>query len=166
MHVWSLRLGSLFAALALLAFASGIAMADQDLKVELADFSFNPKTPTVRAGEKINFTLQNVGRFPHNLTIQGPGGATTNVAAANVPAGQTGSGSYTFSAPGTYTFWCPVGQHRANGMEGTFQVTAVGAASAGTLPRTGGMPVELVGGGLAALAGLSFVSGFVIRRKS
>jgi plastocyanin len=167
MHAWFLRIGSLFAALSLLAFATGSALADQDLKVDLGDFSFTPKTPTVRAGEKINFTLVNVGRFPHNLTIQGPGGATANVAAANIAAGQTGTGSYTFSAPGTYTFWCPVGMHRANGMEGTFQVTAVGAAaSAGTLPRTGGLPVEMVGGGLAALAGLSFVSGFVLRRRS
>jgi plastocyanin len=162
MHVWSLRIGSLFAALSLLAFGTGIALADQDLRVELQDFKFAPATPSVRAGEKINFTLPNVGRFPHRMTIQGPGGQTVSIPDANVAVGATGTGSYTFSAPGTYTFWCPVGMHRANGMEGTFQVVAVGAA----LPRTGGLPMDMIGGGLASLAGLSFVAGLALRRRS
>lgn len=162
MHVWSLRIGSLFAALSLLAFGTGLASADMDVRMEMGDFWFRPNTPTVRAGEQVNFTLPNVGRFPHRMTIQGPGGQTVNIPAANVAPGATGTGSYMFSAPGTYTFWCPVGQHRQNGMEGTFQVLAVGAP----LPRTGGLPVEMIGGGLAGLAGLSFAAGFALRRRS
>jgi len=162
MHVWSLRIGSLFAALSLLVFATSVATADQNLKMELSEFKFTPNTAALSAGETANFTLPNVGRFPHNLTIQAPDGTTTNVVSANVAPGATGTGSYKFTQAGTYQFWCPVGQHKANGMVGTFQVVAAGTP----LPKTGDLPLDLVGGGLAGLAGLSFVSGWVLRRRA
>lgn len=163
MHVWSLRIGSLFAALSLLVFATSVATADQNLKMELSEFKFTPNSATLTPGETANFTLANVGRFPHNLTIQAPDGSTTTVVSANVAPGATGTGSYKFAQAGTYQFWCPVGQHKANGMVGTFQVNVGGGAP---LPRTGDLPFELVGGGLAGLAGLSFVSGWVLRRRA
>lgn len=161
MHVWFLRTGSIFAALAMLAFATGIALADQNLRIEMSEFKFTPNSATLRPGETANFTLPNVGRFPHNLTIQAPDGTTTTVVSANVAPGATGTGSYKFAQAGTYQFWCPVGQHRANGMVGTFAVGAVASA----LPRSGELPIGLVGGGLASLAGLSFASGWMLRRR-
>src|SRR5947207_1686819 len=124
MHVWSLRIGSLFAALSLLVFATGVALADQALKMELSEFKFTPNSASLAPGETATFTLPNVGRFPHNLTIQAPDGTTTTVVSANVAPGATGTGSYKFASAGTYQFWCPVGMHRANGMTGTFQVSA------------------------------------------
>ncbi len=162
MHVWSFRLASFLAALSLVLLATNVAFAAQSARLELSEFKFTPGAATFAAGDAVTFTLVNTGRFPHNLTVQDLNGQTTTIASANVAAGQTATGTYTFAAPGTYTFWCPVGQHRANGMQGTFTVLAQGSP----LPRSGGLPLDVVGGTLAGMAGLSFVSGLLLKRRA
>jgi plastocyanin len=146
-----------------LALGAGTASADQDVRVELGEFFFRPNTITVRAGEKVRFTGVNVGQFPHDIHIEGHGVTFEMIAGAgNVPTGQTGSGEMTFTTPGDYDMWCPVGQHRQRGMVATFRVVSAGAAPA-QLPRTGG-PSELLGlvGALgAACAG----GGLLLRRR-
>ena len=41
---------------------------------------------------------------------------------------------FTFTTPGSYQMWCPVGNHRAQGMEGTFVVTAAAAGAPAAQP--------------------------------
>lgn len=157
----------------LLALGSGVAQADQDVAVEMADFKFVPANVTVKAGETVRFQLSNTGAFPHDLRIEGQGFAGEAVPNGNVAAGQKTTWEVTFQQAGTYQMWCPVGNHRARGMEGALAVTQVSApasaapasGAAATLPRTGGLPVLAQLGGAAAgllLAG----AGWLARRRS
>jgi hypothetical protein len=66
--------------------------------------------------------------------------------------GQMGTVTYPALQPGTYNLYCPVGMHRANGMNVVFTVVA-----AGNLPATGrfgGASGAALPAGLA-LAGLA-----------
>jgi LPXTG-motif cell wall-anchored protein len=82
----------------------------------------------------------------------------------------------TFNTPGTYEFYCPVGNHRAQGMVATFTVTAAAGAAAAPaapaaapatagLPRTG-EPATLFGAALAAAGALLTASGLFLRRRT
>lgn len=88
------------------------ASAAGAVEVTLSEFAIDMPT-TLPAGET-TFSISNTGEFPHNLEIEGEG-----IEAAleeNLEGGQ--SGEYTVDlAPGTYEVYCPVGNHRDQGME-------------------------------------------------
>jgi uncharacterized cupredoxin-like copper-binding protein len=86
---------------------------------EEGGFSFDKKTASAKTG-KVTMTLDNPSeaQAPHAVSIEGngvdesgetvqPGGKST--VAADLKAGE-------------YTFYCPVGNHRQQGMEGTLTV--------------------------------------------
>src|SRR5262249_440295 len=135
------RLGLLFVAAGLVTMGAAAAAvyAQSTSTVVMTEFAFNPANLTVSAGRD-TFTLRNGGQFPHNLHIEGNGIAGDVKPDGAVASGQTFTGAVTLT-PGRYTIWCPVGSHRAMGMEGTMIVA--GAAAGGAtqvptaLPRTG-----------------------------
>src|SRR5205085_465109 len=121
------------------------------------------------------FTLQNGGRFPHNLHIEGNGVSLDVKPDGPVAAGESFTGAVTLPA-GTYDIWCPVGNHRDQGMVGT--LTVAGAAAGGAaqvpaaLPRTGdadaGPPVAPIASAFGALliaAGVFVAQRGVHRRR-
>ncbi|HEX2903294.1 MAG TPA: hypothetical protein VHO01_07535 [Jatrophihabitans sp.] len=63
---------------------------------------------------RYTFTVRNVGRLSHNLTIEGPGVDT--VASPITPGGGTSSVSVTFTK-GNYELWCSVDSHKDKGMD-------------------------------------------------
>jgi uncharacterized cupredoxin-like copper-binding protein len=177
----------LLGALVVLGSGGGVAYADpdQDVRVGLADFTISPNPITVRAGEKVIFTGNNMGQRNHDLHIEGPGVAFEIVPGSDmhIPPGQTAMGEMTFNTPGTYQMWCPVGNHREMGMEGSFVVLAAAAAPAPAaaaqparppaqvpaqapraLPRTGEAGTDVMLGTLAA-AGIGLMGLGVLRRR-
>jgi plastocyanin len=85
------------------------APADGSLK-------FDKKTLTAKAGTvTVNFT--NPSTTAHGLTIEGNGVDQTS---DTITSGKTAVTAKL--KPGTYTFYCPVGSHRAQGMEGKLVV--------------------------------------------
>jgi plastocyanin len=165
------RLGLLLAAAGVLTIGSGAAAvyAQSTATVVMQEFSFTPSRLVVSAGRD-TFALQNTGRFPHNVHIEGNGVSTDVKPDGPVAGGETFSGAVTL-APGTYDIWCPVGTHREQGMVGT--LTVAGAAAGGAvqipraLPRTGdadtGLPVAQAGilGGVLLLA-----AGWFVRKRA
>lgn len=147
------RLGlvmSLCAAL-LTTLGVGVAYADQEVQVALTEFKIEPSTFSVKPGDKVRFVVTNSGQFPHDIHIEGQGVTAEIVegATGNIQKGRTATFEITFEKAGTYQIWCPVGQHRQRGMEGTLTVAAATAAPAAMqLPRTGGPSLALL-----ALAG-------------
>ena len=81
--------------------------------------SFDPGDLTAKAGE-VTITLTNPdgNKMPHNVALEGTG---VEEAGEVVQAGGTSTVTATLEA-GEYTFFCAVGQHRQNGMEGTLTV--------------------------------------------
>ena len=88
--------------------------------VEGNGLSFDPKTLKADAGT-VTITMDNpsADSQPHAVSIEGPGG----VSAAGEIAQPGSASEVTLKLkPGKYTFFCPVGNHRAAGMEGTLTV--------------------------------------------
>jgi plastocyanin len=164
------RLGLIMVAVGLLTIGGGAAAvyAQSTTTVVMSEFAFAPGRLVVSAGRD-TFALQNTGRFPHNVHIEGNGVSVDVKPDGPVAGGETFSGAVAL-APGTYDVWCPVGNHREQGMIGT--LTVAGAAAGGApqvptaLPRTGAADDGLlvaqaaVGGGLLLLVG-----GWMMRRR-
>jgi plastocyanin len=85
--------------------------------VSLTEFAIDPANPKVKAG-KVTFSVSNDGSAPHALEIEGNGvEEETEVL--------DGGGSEELSVDlqaGEYRWYCPVGDHAAQGMEGTLTV--------------------------------------------
>ncbi len=78
--------------------------------------AFTETDLTADAG-KVTIEFANQSQLPHAVEIEGVDGATTEtVTGADAPPLTVDL------KPGTYTFYCPVGDHRAEGMEGKLTV--------------------------------------------
>lgn len=80
---------------------------------------FEPTKLTAKAGEPLTIQFTNQGVIPHDLITQG---GDKNATIANVASGQTRSGIFLASKPGTYTFYCAQPGHKEAGMVGTIVV--------------------------------------------
>ena len=105
---------------------SGVGSGGSTVQISATDFKFDPANPNVEAG-KVKFEMTNDGQAPHAIEIEGPSGEAET---KTVQGGEKASVTADLSEPGTYTMYCPVGNHRQMGMEGEITVEG-GSASAG-----------------------------------
>lgn len=104
------------AALALDAEAGDVVdlSASLALSMESGNFFFKPNTITAKAGQEVTVTMEkNTGL--HTFVID----------EINLKASIEEGESFTFTAPsdpGSYAYYCDIGNHRAFGMEGTLIV--------------------------------------------
>ncbi len=107
--------------------------------IEAFDFGFVPVSLEVEVGETLS--LFSTGDAPHNFVIEGYDGDPVDF----LPDGS--DVSWTVPAnlePGTYTFYCSIGNHRAQGMEGEITVVAAGVgAGAESDDASAGEPVTI-----------------------
>jgi uncharacterized cupredoxin-like copper-binding protein len=90
---------------------TSVGVVEREFSITLDKASFTAGTYT--------FTIKNQGKFPHNLTIEGPG--VDKKASATMPGG--GSGSVTVNLQkGAYEVWCSVDSHKDKGMDMTLTV--------------------------------------------
>jgi plastocyanin len=130
--------------LGLIAFALGTgvavlpaAFADQTIKENMTEFAFDNASVTAQPGETVHFALVNTGQFPHSLAFDQADGVHVLAEPDDVVApGDSGTLDVTFSAPGTYTFYCPVPTHRERGMVGTVTVLAAQVSPTPSPPPT------------------------------
>ena len=88
--------------------------AAQAVTFNETDFKIDSTTTTFKAGD-YDVTVQNQGKFPHDLHVATPDGSEVGKTDVLQP-GQSGSFKVTLKA-GAYTAWCAVDGHRARGME-------------------------------------------------
>jgi uncharacterized cupredoxin-like copper-binding protein len=86
--------------------ATAVTATEQEFSIALSAKTFKAGTYT--------FTVHNAGKFPHNLTIEGPG--VDKIASPTLPGGSTGNVSLTLRK-GSYELWCSVDSHKDKGME-------------------------------------------------
>jgi uncharacterized cupredoxin-like copper-binding protein len=149
---------------------SALAQANT-VQVGLVEYAINMPA-TVEAGS-ITFEVTNNGTMEHNFEIEGQG--MEEVFESNLQPGETMTMQVDLQ-PGTYTVYCPVGNHRELGMEIQLAVTEAGGAQqatpaatapaaatpqepATTLPQTGGVNLPWTGITLAAVGGLVLLGG-------
>jgi plastocyanin len=96
--------------------------AGEPVGFDAREYAFTPSSLTVKAGgnaTQLRITLHNSGAIAHDLRIkrgsQDAGGTQT------VTNGKDAAASVKL-APGTYTFYCSVGDHEQLGMKGTLRV--------------------------------------------
>ena len=103
--------------------SSTAAAYDREVEVTATEFAFEGlKAFTAKAGEKIEFKLENAGHAPHNLVVVGPSGDEVGEVDTVAP-GKDGEAVITLATAGTYTFSCTVDGHADKGMAGTFTVS-------------------------------------------
>lgn len=89
----------------------------KEINVVGTEFSFNPSSISVKAGEKVKIIFKNNGGAPHNLMVEG-----LNVGTKTISGGQQDMIEFTVPSSGTYTFFCSVPGHRVSGMEGDLKI--------------------------------------------
>jgi plastocyanin len=92
---------------------SAAAPAGTSVGVVETEFSITLDKPSLTAGN-YTFNIQNKGKFPHNLIIEGPG--LDKKKSATVQGGGSGTLSVALQA-GSYEMWCGVDSHKAKGMD-------------------------------------------------
>lgn len=89
----------------------------QEIQVEGKEFSFTPSSLSVEAEKKVRIVFKNMGKFPHNFSIK-----ELNLKTKTISPGQTDTLEFTPEEAGTLTFYCSVGNHQSQGMEGKITV--------------------------------------------
>ncbi len=99
------------------------AAYDREVEVEATDFAFEGLSGfTAKAGEKIEFKLENKGQAEHNLTFFDASGKEIGEV-AEVEPGHDGEAVVEFEKAGTYTYKCTIDGHADKGMQGTITVS-------------------------------------------
>jgi uncharacterized cupredoxin-like copper-binding protein len=94
--------------------------------VALGDFTIDPAAIPVEPGS-YTFHVVNEGGTVHALEIEGPDG---EVETEDLDPGQSADLTVDFAEAGEYEIYCPVGNHRDQGMEGA--ITVGGGGGGGT----------------------------------
>lgn len=89
----------------------------REITVIGTEYSFNPLSISVKAGEKVKITFKNNGQTIHNLTVDKLG-----IGTKTVNPGKTDAVEFTAPSSGAYSFFCSISGHRASGMEGSLKV--------------------------------------------
>ncbi|MEO8084439.1 MAG: ScyD/ScyE family protein [Ardenticatenales bacterium] len=98
--------------------ASQLARA---VPVEGSNFKFVPSEIAAKAGEALDVQFKNAMGF-HDIVFELDGGRVEKT--ARIQAGETADLKFNApTTPGTYAYYCSVGMHRANGMEGKLVVS-------------------------------------------
>jgi plastocyanin len=88
------------------------------ISISGTEFSFSQPTLTFNVGQPVTVTFTNKGKMPHDFIIDEIPGAKTEI----IKTGESTTITFTPTTAGTFKFYCGVGNHRAQGMEGTVTV--------------------------------------------
>jgi uncharacterized cupredoxin-like copper-binding protein len=100
--------------------SGGVSLSETEFKITPAD-------PKVSKTGTITITVTNHGAITHALAVQTPSGLRKT---PNLTPGQSAKLTVNIAKAGKYTFFCPIGNHRQAGMQGTL-VVGSGAATGG-----------------------------------
>jgi uncharacterized cupredoxin-like copper-binding protein len=112
--------------------------AVESLDVSLTDFEINPANPSIAKTGVVEFKVENDGQVTHALEVEGPNG---EVETETLQPGGSATLKADLSKAGSFTWYCPVGNHRDQGMEGKVSVAAGSSGGGGasedeTEPKT------------------------------
>lgn len=96
-----------------------------EVEIVATDFAFDPDTVTVDAAGEVTFRLVNDGDVAHVLEVEG---GDVEEETESVAPGKAGELTVDL-VDGDYVLYCPIGNHREQGMEGKL---VVGLGSPGT----------------------------------
>ena len=98
------------------ATGSAVSSETKEFTVTGANFKFDPKTITVKKGDKVKITFKSMGGF-HAFVID-----ELNMRTPVIETGKDAIVEFTADKIGKFEYYCSVGNHRAQGMVGTLTV--------------------------------------------
>ena len=98
--------------------ASSAQSQGTTVDVKATEFAFSLSTTDFSAGT-YTFTMKNDGQATHAMAMEGPG--LSNPKSSTAGPGGTSTLTVTLQS-GTYTLYCPVANHRQQGMQTTLTV--------------------------------------------
>jgi uncharacterized cupredoxin-like copper-binding protein len=107
----------------------------QTIRISEQEYSLTPSTATVSKSGTYEFEVTNNGQVAHALEVEGNG---VEEKTADIQPGSSATLSVSLSKPGSYEMYCPVDGHRGQGMDGTLEVGAGGAAGGMTTDENEG----------------------------
>ena len=99
--------------------AAAPAAAGRTITASLTEFTITLSTTTLKAGT-YTFTVKNAGTITHALTVDGSG--VDDKSTGDLQPGASKTLTVTLK-PGKYEVYCPVGNHKMEGMDDTVIVT-------------------------------------------
>lgn len=124
------RAGACAFGVTLLLVLAPIARAESTRTIDVDLKEFRIIMPSTLEAGDVTLSVSDSGSLEHNIDIVGPG-IDHKTFPTNLRPGETLTMEVAFR-PGTYTIYCPVGQHRARGMVTTVRVTPASEASSQT----------------------------------
>ena len=103
---------------------SGAAAAK--VQVTETEYELEPKNPRIAKVGVVSFAVENAGKVTHSLEVEAPG---AEVETEGIEPGGKATLKVDLSKPGTYEWYCPIGDHKDRGMKGRITVAGGGAAN-------------------------------------
>ena len=102
----------------------------QTIQISEKEFSLTPSSVNLPRTGTYEFEVTNDGQITHALEVEeGEGGEEAET--DDIEPGETATLRFTFTSDGSFEMYCPIGNHRQEGMDGTITVGG-GGAGAGT----------------------------------
>ena len=111
------------------AATTGAAPAGQTIEIGETEFALDPANVQVDETGTVTFRVTNNGSIPHSLEVDGQG---IEEETETIEPGASAELTVDLSKEGSYELYCPIGDHRDQGMEGDLIVGAAGAGGTGT----------------------------------
>ena len=100
----------------------------QTIAINETEFKLIPSDPKVAKAGVVTFKVKNAGATVHALEVDGPKG---EVETDEIQPGDAADLKVDLGKAGTFEMYCPVGDHRAQGMAGEITVAGGGSGSDG-----------------------------------
>jgi uncharacterized cupredoxin-like copper-binding protein len=109
--------------------SSSSSGGSQTIEISLTDFALEPSQVSVEEPGTYTFRAVNDGQTVHALEVEGNG---VEEETAELQPGDSAELTVELTEAGDYELYCPVGNHRDMGMEGSLQVGGTRGAGAVT----------------------------------
>lgn len=107
----------------------------QTVDVRETEFKLDPANPSVSKPGVVELRVANAGDTVHALEVEGPAGEAKT---APIQPGKSATLKVDLSKPGRYEWYCPIADHKDEGMKGEITVGGGGApAPSGTGTQQG-----------------------------
>jgi plastocyanin len=101
----------------------------QTIEVSLSEFALDPSQVSVQKPGTYTFRAVNDGQTVHALEIEGHG---VEEETEDIQPGETAELTVELTEAGDYELYCPIGNHRDMGMDGSVQIGGTGAGAGAT----------------------------------
>jgi plastocyanin len=106
------------------------ASAGQTIEIGETEFALDPAKVQVDETGAVTFRVTNNGSIPHSLEVDGQG---VEEETETIDPGASAELTVDLSKEGSYELYCPIGNHRDQGMEAELIVGAAGGGGTGTM---------------------------------